>query len=205
MSARRSAGGYSPNVRAPKASARPRRALVGVLLSLLLPPVGLVYLWRLGIFPTRGRMLITAVSTVEMMIIAILLMPRATLETISPVPGTPARVTAAPESEVLTALSNIEQILLAQETEAPAETAGTTSIVDQLSAAENEAILNTIVYTVDSSSARYYHAGPVCGTQQNTRQRPVAEAMAELLGACPDCDPPVLGQSLATATPEPAE
>ena len=89
MSARRSAGGYSPNVRAPKASARPRRALAGVLLSLLLPPVGLVYLWRLGVFPVRGRILITAVSTVEMMIIAILLMPRATLETISPVPGTP--------------------------------------------------------------------------------------------------------------------
>ena len=37
MSARRSAGGYSPNVRAPKASARPRRALAGVLLSLLCP------------------------------------------------------------------------------------------------------------------------------------------------------------------------
>ena len=99
MSARRSAGGYSPNVRGAEGQ-RPAapRAGRGVLLSLLLPPVGLVYLWRLGIFPTRGRMLITAVSTVEMMIVAILLMPRATLETISPVPGTPARVTAAPES-----------------------------------------------------------------------------------------------------------
>ena len=206
MSARR--GGESFNVRAPKRDARPPRALVGILLSLLLPPLGLVYLWRLGVFRVRGRMLITAIATAEMMAVAILLTPRATPETISPVPGEPARVTAAPQGEALTALSNIEQILRAQETVAPEATAST-SIVDQLDASnpENAAILKTVVYAVYGSGAEYYHAGPVCGDQQNNRQLTVAEAMAELLGACPDCNPPRLGQSLAdpTATPAPAE
>ena len=57
--------------------------------------------------------------------------------------------------------------------------------------AEQEAILHTIVYSVYGNGARYYHKNSVCGTQSNRRELTVEEAMAEGMGACPDCDPPV--------------
>jgi hypothetical protein len=58
-------------------------------------------------------------------------------------------------------------------------------------AAKEEEILNTKVYSV-YSGARLYHATTVCGTQSNRRELTVREAMAEGMGACKDCNPPVL-------------
>lgn len=199
---KRRGSGYSPNVRMPGSSRpKPNRAIFGLLLCVLLPPLGLMFLWRMGIFRTRGRMLVTALATVEMAVIAFLLIPRPTVEAALPVPGTPERVTPAPSSQVLTALSNMDEILRAQQqgtdgaTQAP-------SLLEQLEQeeAEREQILNTIVYSV-YEGARYYHAVTVCGNQSNRRELTVREAMSEGLGACPDCNPPVYG--FVTATEEP--
>lgn len=197
-------GNYSPNMRMPGSTRpRPNRAIFTLVMCLLVPPVGLVLMWRLGVFRTRGRMLVTALATVEMAVIAILMMPAVTLEGAVPVPGTPARVTPAPSSDVLTALSNMEQIILEQQGGNASTTQGP-SILEQLQAEESQRneILNTIVYCVYDTGVRYYHAAPVCGNQSNRRELTVQQAMSEGLGACPDCNPPVYGFITATQAPE---
>lgn len=202
---KRRGSGYSTNVRMPGSSRpRPNRAIFGLLLCLLLPPLGLMFLWRMGVFRTRGRMLITVLATVEMSVIAVLLMPKATVDAAVPVPGTPERVTPAPSSEVLTALSNMDEIIRAQQEQNNGGVTQGPSLLEQLEQeeAEREAILNTIVYSV-YDGARYYHAVTVCGNQSNRRELTVREAMSEGLGACPDCNPPVYG--FVTATDAPTE
>ena len=182
---------------------RPNRAIFSLLLCLLVPPLGLLFLWRVGVFRTRGRMLITALATVEMTILAVLIMPKPTVNAELPVPGLPVRVTPAPSSEVLTALSNMDEILRAQQAaQNPDATVGP-SLVEQLQLeeAERDEIMNTIVYSV-YSGAVYYHATTVCGNQSNRRELTVAEAMSEGLGACPNCNPPVYGFITATEAPD---
>ena len=101
MSDRRRSGASS-DIRMP-GSSRPKqnRAVFALILCVLVPPLGLVFLWRMGVFRPRGRMLLTTLATVEMAVVALLLMPRAELDLASPVPVVPARVTPAPDSEVL--------------------------------------------------------------------------------------------------------
>ena len=179
-----------------KARALSLRAVGGLVLTLLLPPLGLFYLWNQGVFRTRGRMLITALATVEMTALVVLLTPRQALTPRSPVPAAPALVTAAPEGETLNALSNIEQLLYEQQLAKVQEQGG--SARDLLTeeeklqevSAENEAILNTAVYSV-YSNAKYYHVGKVCGNQTNARELTVRKALQEGLEPCPDCNPPV--------------
>lgn len=190
-------GGSTPNLRMPGSSRRPNRGIFAIVMCVLCPPLGLMLMWRLDIFRVRGRMLLTALATVEMGVVAVLLMPRATLDTASVVPGAPARVTPAPESDVRTALSNMDDILYQQQLAQVIAEGG--SEEDLLSdeeraaqqAAEQEAILNTIVYSVNSG-ARLYHAAPICGNQSNRRELTVREAKLEGLGPCPDCNPPTV-------------
>ena len=40
------------------------RGVTGLLLTVFLPPVGLLYLWRLGVFRNRGRLLLTGLAAV---------------------------------------------------------------------------------------------------------------------------------------------
>ena len=201
---KRRGSSYTPNVQMPGSSKpRPNRAIFCLLLCLLAPPLGLAFLWRVGVFRPRGRALITALATVEMTLLAVLIMPKPTVKAELPVPGTPARVTSAPDSEVLTALSNMDEILRAQQAaENPDATTGP-SLIEQLQQEQDERdeIMNTVVYSV-YSGAVYYHATTVCGNQSNRRELTVAEAMAEGLGACPDCNPPVYGFITATEAPD---
>ena len=194
---RRGSAAYSPYISAPsKQRAISLRGLIGLLLAVLLPPVGLLFLWRNGVFRTRGRMLITALSTLEMMALCVMLTPHAELTTQSPVPAAPPSVTAAPEDETLTALYNIEQLVYEQQLAEVVAKGGTEE--DLLSAeerlaqvqAQNEVIYNTIVYSV-YRNAKYSHAGPICGNQTNGRELTVREAINEVLGPCSKCNPPV--------------
>ena len=189
---------YSPNMRRPGEGAQSGRGIFGIILCLLIPPLGLMFLWRKGVFRTRGRMLLTGLATLEMAILAVLLMPRPELATITPVPAVPARATPAPESEVKTALSNIDQLLYEKQLEEVLAQGGTEkdllSQEEQMALIEQEQaeILSSIVYSV-TSGARFYHKEPVCGNQSNRRELTVEEAMLEGMGACPDCSPPVYG------------
>ena len=72
--------GYTTGVKRPSAErAISLRGVVGLALTLLLPPVGLMVMWSLGVFRTRGRMLLTTLATVEMMVFFVLITPKAEL------------------------------------------------------------------------------------------------------------------------------
>ena len=198
MSARNGqGGGYTPNLRRPGSARRPNRAIFSLILCVLCPPLGLMFIWRLGVFRARGRMLLTCLAMAEMSVAVVLMIPRAELETAPVMPATPTRVTPAPDSDVLTALSTMDEILYQQQLQQVIEQGG--SEADLLSdeerqaqlEAEQEEIMNTIVYCVNSG-AKLYHAAPTCGNQSNRRSLTVREAKLEGLGACPDCNPPVV-------------
>ncbi|MBR1560028.1 MAG: hypothetical protein IJ646_07275 [Clostridia bacterium] len=172
------------------------RGIAIILLTLVLPPVGLLVMWQRGMFQARGRMLLTTLATVEMAVLGVLLTPRAELASQTPLPVAPVAVTQAPAEENLTALYNIESLLYEQQlAQVIAEGGEEEDIMtdDQLEAkkaAEREEILNTTVYAVFRNASRY-HAQMVCGTQSNGRALTVREAMLEALSPCPDCNPPV--------------
>ncbi len=208
-----SRNGYSAeHVKPPrKQGFRLSRGGFGAILCVLFPPLGILFLWRMGVFKIRGRVLMTALSTCLMAGVILLALPTSALQTESPLPNVPARVTPAPEGEVKTALSNIDQLLYQRQLEDVIQQGGTErdllSDEEQLKreTEEQEAILNTIVYAYNGSGARYYHAGPVCGNQSNGRKLTVAEAMEEHLGACSICNPPVYGLAGAANTSGDAE
>jgi len=179
---------------------RSYRGVFTLVLCLLVPPLGLMMLWRKGVFKFRGRVLLTALATVEMMLLAVWMTPPTAQETILPIPGVPSRVTPAPESSVLTALSNMDEILRQeQEANGVSATQGPSAaeLLEQEESQRQE-IMSTIVYCVYDNAVRYYHAAPVCGNQSNRRALTVQEAMSEGLGACPDCNPPVYGFTVST-------
>ena len=185
---------YTPNMDTPERTRRSNRALGGLLLTLLLPPIGIAYLWRRGVFRTRGRVLLSCVATIEMAVLLALLLPTAELPQEAPMAHLPVAVTIAPDDGIVTALSNIDQLLAQQQAAEAAASATEAPLTDEEAAAqhaaEQEAILNTIVYSV-YSNAKYYHAAEICGTQSNRRALTVREAMNEGMGACKNCNPPV--------------
>ena len=100
-----------------KARAISARGLGVIILLILLPPAGLLVLWRMGVFRARGRMLLTALATVEMTLLVVLLTPRPALTSQLPLPVAPQAVTQAPETDNLSALYNIEELLYQQQLE----------------------------------------------------------------------------------------
>jgi len=183
---------YTPNMDAPTRK-KGSRATTGLILTLLLPPIGLIYLWREGVFRTRGRMLLTCLATVEMALLFTLILPGGDLMVQAPVPMVPVAATVAPDDGVVNALSNIDQLLAQQQAERDAQSGVTPEpTVDNTAyLAEQQAILETTVYSVYGNGARYYHKDSVCGTQSNRRALTVREAMGEGMGACAQCNPPV--------------
>lgn len=185
----------NPSAPSGKGRAVSDRGILGLILAILLPPVGLLYLWRAGVFRTRGRMLISVISTIEMMVLCVLLMPKQEMVSFLPVPQTPPAVTTAPASDTLNALSNIEQLLYEQQLANTLASGGSEADLmtpeqkAALEAEERETVLNTIVYAVYRGAVRY-HAVPVCGNQSNNRELTVREAQQEGLAVCTDCNPP---------------
>lgn len=173
------------------------RGVTGLLLTLLLPPVGLLYLWRLGVFRNRGRMLLTGLAAVEMALLVVWLTPRQELKTTLPVPAAPPMVTPAPEGETLNALYNIEQLLYEQQLAKVLDAGGSARDLlteeEKLDAvnAQNQEAYESIVYSV-YSNAVYYHASKVCRTQTNGRELTVRDALREGMQPCPYCDPPTV-------------
>jgi len=113
---------------------------------------------------------------------------------VQPVPGSAERYVVAPKSDALTALSNMDQLLRQQQAVESGQSAPV--VVDE---AEQQAILNTVVYTYNGSGSRYYHSVTVCGNQSNLLAMTVDEALAERLSPCPDCDPPVYSQLISSS------
>jgi uncharacterized membrane protein YqaE (UPF0057 family) len=193
------ASGYTAGVERPSAErAITLRGLVGLVLTVLLPPLGLFLLWRYGIFRARGRMLLTTLATVEMTALVVLMTPHQELTPRMPVPAPPALVTPSPTEEVLTALYNSEDLVYQNKLEQVKAAGGTERDLlteeEKLELAndETEAIYNTIVYSVYGNEAVYYHATKVCRTQTNGRELTVRDALREGLEPCPNCNPPTV-------------
>ncbi|MBQ8506035.1 MAG: hypothetical protein IJ466_01150 [Clostridia bacterium] len=186
---------YTPNMETPTAKKKSSRGTLGLVLSFLLPPIGIAFLWRRGVFRTRGRLLITAIATLEMALVISFLLPTSEITTVSPMPVAPVSATVAPNDGVVTALSNMDQ-LLAEKQAAEAALNGTPEPENEDAAAiaqhnaQQQAILQTYVYSV-FNNAKLYHSKQECETQTNRRTLTVQEAMNEGMGACPNCDPPV--------------
>lgn len=94
------------------------RAIRALLLCFLLPPVGLAYMWRALVFPLRGRMLMTLVALVEMTLLFVwglfgLITWSSMPDSIRPQSGSTVAVTAAPSSDAVNALSNIDELIAA--------------------------------------------------------------------------------------------
>lgn len=165
-----------------------------LLLTLLCPPLGIAYMWRRGVFQTRGMVLLSCMGTVVMSLWIARLLPEQEIQTDMPIPAIPAQVTIAPDDGTASALSNLDQLLAERQAERDAAAGITPEPTSTTSAeflAEQEAILHTIVYAYDGSGARYYHSKPVCNTQSNFRQLTIEQAMLEQMGPCPECNPPV--------------
>ena len=173
------------------------RALLGLVLTVLLPPVGLLYLWHRGVFRARGRMLITSLATVEMALLVVWLTPHAELTQRAPVPAPPPQVTAAPESETLNALHNIEQLIYEQQlAQVEAQGGSARDLLTEeekldMVNTENEIVYETVVYSV-FNDAKFYHATKVCRTQTNGRELTVRDALREGMQPCPYCNPPTV-------------
>ena len=192
---KKSSSAYTPNMEVPGQKKQSSRGKLGIVLSFILPPVGIAFLWRRGVFRTRGRMLITGLSTLWMAVLLALILPGSEVLTISPAPMAPAAATVAPNDGIVTALSNIDQLLAEQQAAEAAlnptpEPEITDAEAEAARLAEQQAILGTTVYSV-FSNAKYYHAREVCGTQSNRRSLTVQEAINENMGACANCNPPV--------------
>ena len=190
---------YTANVERPsKERAVSSRALLGLVLTVLLPPLGLFYLWRQGVFRTRGRMVLTSLATVEMALLVVWLTPHAELTHRAPVPAAPPQVTAAPEGETLNALYNIGQLLYEQQLAQVVADGGTADDLLteeeklELANQQNEEAYETVVYSVFGDDAIYYHATKVCRTQTNGRELTVRDALREGLEPCPNCNPPTV-------------
>ena len=188
--------GYTANLERPsKQRNYSARGVAGLVLTLLLPPVGLLFLWSQGVFRARGRVLLTALAAIEMTVLLVLLTPHKELVARQPMPVAPEAVTIAPEGETLNALYNIEQLLYEQQLADVIAAGGserdllTEEQKLQQATEENEIIYATTVYCV-FEDAIYYHTGRVCGTQTNGRELTVREAVQEGLQPCPDCNPP---------------
>lgn len=134
----------------------------------------------------------TLISMAEMTLLFVLLLPAQKTPNILPVPSVPTAATVVPGGQVVSALSNIDQLLADQQQAMAAEYNITPEPTDQAAyLAEQEAILNTMVYSVYGNSAKYYHKDQICGTQTNRRELTVRDAMQENMGACPNCNPPI--------------
>ena len=204
---RSNASGYTARVERPsKERAISVRGVAALVLTFLLPPLGLLFLWREGVFRTRGRLLLTGLATLELTALFVLLTPHQDLTPRMPVPVAPALVTAAPADETLNALSNIEQLVYEKQL-ADVQAAGGTArdlMTEEekleLANDETEAIYNTVVYSVYGNDAVYYHATKVCRTQTNGRELTVRDALREGLQPCPNCNPPAIETMAAAGT-----
>ena len=111
--ARRSTrGGSATQFRAPQSgSGMTRRAAFSLILLVLLPPLGMLLIWRRRIFQTRGRVLLTVLSALLLSVEIYLLLPTQSVSSVTPSPVKAALRTEIPEDDALNALSNMDELL----------------------------------------------------------------------------------------------
>ena len=139
------------------------RALIAFVLTIVCAPLGILYMWRAGVFRVRGRVLMTLVGAVVMAFVFSLASPEAQLQPAQPTASKPQPITLTSEDESITALSNMDQLLglaPAPGSVAPADPG--IAPVDEAQQAQDEAaaqqaeILSTTVYAVYNGAQNYH-------------------------------------------------
>jgi len=173
------------------------RAIRTLVLCLVLPPVGLLYMWRKGVFRFKGRVVVSVLSGIVLMLMMSwgffgLIDWSSMPNTVEPVPGNAAKVTPQPDDETINALSNIDDVIAMNmgDPEATLAPDATPMLTQEEEMALQQEVMNTTVYSV-FRGAKYYHSNTVCGNQSNGRELTVQEAITEGMAACPNCNPPV--------------
>ncbi len=173
------------------------RAAIAFVLTIVCAPLGILYMWRAGVFRVRGRVLMTLIGAVVMVFVFSLASPETEAQPVLPTASKPQAIALVSEDESATALSNMDQLLgLAPAPDAavpvPAEGAvdpAAQQPVQDDQAAQEAELLNTTVYAV-YNGAQNYHTEGTCGTQTNRRQLTIQEALDEGLTPCTRCNPP---------------
>lgn len=187
----RSSHFQSPNMKSAYTSAKYKKEdnrltliILGVL-SLLLPPVGILLSWRAQNVEIRMRAAFTGTALASTVLIFFLLMrPTGTVSMITPVPETPQLVGYG--------AAMTEQPIVTPVPEAPAQFAapapGTPAATDDPAAVQEPGELtdDTIVYAVTNNAASY-HLYELCDQQENRRALTLREALNEGLQPCEKC------------------
>lgn len=189
----RSGGGSGRYTPEPK-KGMTQRALLALVLTVLLPPVGIALMWGKGIFALRGRILITVVGVIMLTVMFTLMMPGSQVMQVQPTAVKSALRTPLPTDAALNALSNMDELLAGIENK-PVINTDLNDVTGQTAAEtaaevtpEPEDPMQTVVYSV-SSGAKYYHKASDCKGQVNRRTLTAAQALSEGLKPCSRCKP----------------
>lgn len=161
-------------------------SVIAMILCVVLPPVGLVMLWRMGMFKPAGRLLFSTVALISLVVMFSLLRSGATPmpSTIAPVPNIPALRTVSPSK-----VKYVDKVITeAKETPTPVPYDEEIEYAVYVTPAPTQDVGSIMVYAVFDKPV-YYHADSMCG-QTNRRTLTVAEAVSEGLLPCGRCNPP---------------
>ena len=165
-----------------------RPAIVLGAMCLLLPPVGLVILWRSRRMTFHLRMALSAVAFISMTLIFFLLMRPAEIpSTIRPMPSTPtiAGYGSVSQNTVNVVIpSGTSNNVPAQPGAAPAPVVG--SVSEPVNQTVGVLSGDSIVFAV-TNNASSYHLYEICDFQENRRALTLAQALAEGLTPCTKC------------------
>ncbi len=163
-----------------------RPALVLGALCLLLPPVGLVMLWRSRRMTFYLRTALSSLAFLSMTVIFFLLMRPAEIpSTIRPMPSTPSIAGYGSSSQTTVSIvPSIPENVPAQPDAAPAPVVGnaTEPVTQNTGVLTNE----SIVFAV-TNNASSYHLYEICDFQENRRALTLGQALAEGLTPCEKC------------------
>lgn len=164
---------YAQNFKRPRRfhlSASAGKTILQIVLLIVLPPVGLLWLWRRTSYPRRGQFVLSTLALCSMTLMFTLYFNAKAPDPIAPVPQVPGTLsTVEPKIEPTPEAPPATQQPTPEPTEVPEP---------------------VYVYAV-KTNATQYHAGKKCGKQTNRRELLLEDALAEGLDPCPKCNPPL--------------
>ena len=98
---------YSPNLKRPGGEGK-RRTALKIALCLLLPPIGLLWIWRTRSFALRGRIFTSVLACAALCAMCLPLFQPENAPTALPQPVAPVAATRAPEEDTQAPESNID-------------------------------------------------------------------------------------------------
>lgn len=173
---------YTQNLKKPRrfyVSDAAGKTILQIVLLIVLPPVGLLWLWRRTSYPRRGQFILSILALCSMTVMFTLYFNASVPDPIAPVPQAANVLSASEPTPEPTP-------------EPPPTTQQPTPEPDPTQEPEP-----VYVYAV-RTNATQYHAGKKCEKQSNRRKLLLEDALAEGLEPCPKCNPPLPGAQAQT-------